>query len=267
MVLYEPVFESQFQQALLQAIDRRRRFKGNYGELVAIPTASYRNIKELMKPGISSSIAKGEQSNTSIVYGEWLILKLLRRAEEGESLDLEIGRFLTEKSSFSHSPPVAGSLEYRRGRHEPITIGILNGFIPSQGDAWKYTLDVLSHYFETALARQTEIPPEDLPEKSLLELIKMDIPPLAQELIGTYFESARLIGERTAELHLALASNLTDPDFYPEPFTTLYQRSIYQSMRNLTARTFRLMRSRLLTLTQADSRDGKRRPGKGRRYL
>ncbi len=248
MVLYEPVFESQFQQALLQAIDRRRRFKGNYGELVAIPTDSYRNIKELMKPGISSSIAKGEQSNTSIVYGEWLILKLLRRAEEGESLDLEIGRFLTEKSSFSHSPPVAGALEYRRGRHEPVTIGILNGFIPSQGDAWKYTLDVLSHYFETALARRTEIPPEDLPEKSLLELIKMDIPPLAQELIGTYFESARLIGERTAELHLALASNLTDPDFYPEPFTTLYQRSIYQSMRNLTARTCRLMRSRFLSL-------------------
>ena len=96
MVLYEPVAESQFQQALLQAIDRRRRFKGTYGELVAVSTASYRNIKLLMKPGISSAIMKGEQSNTSIVFGEWLILKLLRRAEEGESLDLEIGRFLTK---------------------------------------------------------------------------------------------------------------------------------------------------------------------------
>ena len=226
MVLYEPVAESQFQQALLQALDRRRRFKGTYGELVAVSTASYRNIKLLMKPGISSAIMKGEQSNTSIVFGEWLILKLLRRAEEGESLDLEIGRFLTEKSSFSHNPPVAGSLEYRQGRHEPITIGILNGFIPNQGDAWKYTLDALSHFFETALARQTEITPELLPEQNLLELIKMEVPPLAQELIGTYFESARLLGERTAELHLALAANLTDPDFYPEPFTTLYQRSM-----------------------------------------
>ncbi len=245
MIVYEPVVESEFHQVLLQAIDRRRRFKGASGELVAIPTASYRNIKSLMKPGIASAIMKGEQSNTSIVYGEWLILKLLRRAEEGESLDLEIGRFLTEKSSFSHNPPVAGYMEYRRGRQEPITIAILNGYIPNQGDAWKYTLDVLSHYFETALANRTEINPEDLPEKNLLDLIKMDVPNLAQELIGAYFESARLIGERTAEMHLALASNLTDPDFYPEPFTTLYQRSMYQSMRNLTARMFRLMRSRL----------------------
>ncbi len=198
MVVYEPVVESEFHQALLQAIDRRRRFKGASGELVANPTASYRNIKSLMKPGIASAIMKGEQSNTSIVYGEWLILKLLRRAEEGESLDLEIGRFLTE-SPFSHNPPVAGFMEYRRGRHEPITIGILNGYIPNQGDAWKYTLDVLSHFFETALAGRAEISSEDLPEKRLLDLIKMDVPNLAKELIGPYFESARLIGERTAE--------------------------------------------------------------------
>ena len=105
MIVYEPIFENQFQQALLQAIDRRRRFKGSYGELVAFSTASYRNLKRWMKTGISSSIAKAEQSNTSIVYGEWLIFKLLRRAEEGESLDLEIGRFLTEKSSFPIVPP------------------------------------------------------------------------------------------------------------------------------------------------------------------
>ncbi len=195
MVLYEPVVEGDFQRALLQAIDRRRRFKGMEGELVALPTAVYRHIKRLMKPDISTSIMKAEQSNTSIVYGEWLILKLLRRAEEGESLDLEIGRFLTEKSSFTHNPPVAGALEYRKERHEPITIGILNGFVPNQGDAWKYTLDALGHFFETALASQPEFGPEDLPVKHLLDLIRMEVPPLAQELIGAYFESARLLGE------------------------------------------------------------------------
>ena len=59
---------------------------------------------------------KAEQSNTSIVFGDWFVLKLLRRAEEGVNLDLEIGRFLTERSAFVHSPPVAGALEYRRTR-------------------------------------------------------------------------------------------------------------------------------------------------------
>ncbi len=69
-------------------------------------------------------------------------------------------------------------------------------------------------------------------------------------MIGPYLESARLLGERTADLHAALASNTTDPNFAPEPFSKLYQRSIYQSMRNLTARTFQLMRSRLKHLPE-----------------
>ena len=78
----------------------------------------------------------------------------------------------------------------------------------------------------------------------------MEVPTLAQEMIGPYLESVRLLGERTADLHAALASNTIDPDFAPEPFSKLYQRSIYQSMRNLTARTFQLMRSRLKHLPE-----------------
>ena len=57
-----------------------------------------------------------------------------------------------------------------------------------------------------------------------------------RELIGGYLDTARLLGLRTAELHLALAANRTDPAFAPEPFGKLYQRSLYQSMRNLTGR-------------------------------
>jgi len=197
---------------------------------------------------------KAEQSNTSIVFGDWMILKLLRRAEEGVNLDLEIGLFLTEKTSFVHNPPVVGALEYRRNRSEPITLGIVHGYVPNQGDAWKYTLDALGHYFDAALASHQELGPEDLPKKPLVALTKMELPALALELIGPYLESTRLLGERTAELHLALASDNLNPNFEPEPFTTLYQRSTYQSMRNLAARTFQLMGGRLKYL-----------PGKARR--
>jgi maltose alpha-D-glucosyltransferase/alpha-amylase len=65
---------------------------------------------------------------------------------------------------------------------------------------------------------------------------------MARETIGAFIESARLLGRRTAELHLALASDPSDPAFAPEPFTTLYQRSLYQSMRAPAVRTFRLLR-------------------------
>ncbi len=248
--LYEAVDEHSFHQALLESIGHRRHFKGTAGELVATPTRVLRRIQQLMKPHLSSAILKAEQSNTSIVFGDWLILKLLRRAEVGANLDLEIGLFLTEKSSFAHNPPVAGALEYRQGRGEPITLGILHGFVPNQGDAWKYTLDTLDHFFEAALATQADLGPDLVPLKPLLDLTEMEVPPLALRMIGPYLESARLLGERTAELHVALAAHTTDPHFAPEPFTTLYQRSIYQSMRNLTARTFQLMRSRIKHLPE-----------------
>jgi maltose alpha-D-glucosyltransferase/alpha-amylase len=50
--------------------------------------------------------------------------------------------------------------------------------------------------------------------------------------MGSYIEAVRLLGQRTGELHLALASQEQDPRFAPEPFTAHYQRSLYQSMRN-----------------------------------
>jgi maltose alpha-D-glucosyltransferase / alpha-amylase len=249
-MLYEVIGEPAFHQALLESVARRRHFKGAAGELTGHHTSVLRHIQRMMKPPLASAIMKAEQSNTSIVFGEWLILKLLRRAEEGVNLDLEIGLFLTEKSSFAHNPPVVGHLEYRHHRHEPITLGIVHGFVPNQGDAWKYTLDALGHYFETALASQEELNPDLLPHKPLVALARLELPTLATDLIGPYLESARLLGERTAEMHTALAGNSMNPHFAPELFTTLYQRSIYQSMRNLAARTFQLMRSRLKHLPE-----------------
>jgi len=62
--------------------------------------------------------------------------------------------------------------------------------------------------------------------------------------------TVRLLGERTAELHIALASG-RGKDFEPEPFSELYQRSLYDSMRTLTKKTFRLLRQRLPGLPEA----------------
>jgi maltose alpha-D-glucosyltransferase/alpha-amylase len=55
---------------------------------------------------------------------------------------------------------------------------------------------------------------------------------------------AGLLGKRTAELHLALFSDKEEPDFAPERFSLLWQRSVFQSMQTLTKRVFRLLRSK-----------------------
>jgi maltose alpha-D-glucosyltransferase / alpha-amylase len=62
---------------------------------------------------------------------------------------------------------------------------------------------------------------------------------------------ARLLGQRTAELHLALASGTEDPAFAPEPFTPFSRRSLYQSLRNLIMRVFDLLEAQRESLTDA----------------
>jgi maltose alpha-D-glucosyltransferase/alpha-amylase len=89
------------------------------------------------------------------------------------------------------------------------------------------------------------------PPPSLLERARLEVPRQADEVIGSFLQSARLLGRRTAELHNALAEGEGDA-FAPEPFTPHHQRSVYQSMRNLTGRTLALLRRGLAALPERE---------------
>jgi maltose alpha-D-glucosyltransferase/alpha-amylase len=90
-----------------------------------------------------------------------------------------------------------------------------------------------------------------VPRASFLDLAETAVPPDVSELIGIYIESVRILALRTAELHRVLASPSEDPKFAPEPFSKLYQRSLYQSMRTLAGRTLPLLRRHLKDLPEA----------------
>jgi maltose alpha-D-glucosyltransferase/alpha-amylase len=75
-------------------------------------------------------------------------------------------------------------------------------------------------------------------------LAREEADPLAVELLGAYLDGARLLGRRVGELHLALASNQSEPEFAPEPFSSFFQRSAYQSMRNLLTEAIRAINRR-----------------------
>jgi len=247
-VLYDAIEDPTLCAALLDAIGRRRRFKAGGGELVATTTRAFRTLHGPAEQMLAASVVRGEQSNTSVVYGDRLILKLYRRVREGMNPDLEIGRFLTERTRFAHSAAVAGAIEYRAGRAAPTSIAILQQFVPNASDAWRYTIDQVRRYFDRALAKHQEGAAVTVSDHSVLDLIAEEPPPLVGEMLGAYVEFARLLGRRTAELHAALASRPDDPAFAPEPFTSFYQRALYQSMRNLTERTFRLLHERMRSL-------------------
>jgi maltose alpha-D-glucosyltransferase/alpha-amylase len=243
-LIYDASVNRRFCEVVLHAINHRRCWKGLQGEMCATPTQAFRRILVRGEAPPEPAILKAEQSNTSVVFKDRFILKLFRRLEEGINPDLEIGRFLTQKG-FPHAPPVAGALEYQRRRGTALTLAVLHGLVSNQGDAWQYTQDVLARYLEYVLAQKQEWKKISLPHTHFVDLIGGDFDPFASEMIGPYLESAQLLGVRTAELHITLASSAGYPEFRPEPFSKLYQRSLYQSMRNMTRQVFQLLRRSL----------------------
>jgi maltose alpha-D-glucosyltransferase/alpha-amylase len=244
-VLYDAIGDREVGNAFLAAIRRRRRFKGQEGTVATGRTRALKTLSQDGTKALEPSLAPWEQSNSSILYGDRMVLKMFRRLGEGMNPDLEIGRFLTEKTAFEHIPPVAGLLEYRAGRGEPKTLAILQGFVPNEGDAWQFTLDEVERYFERVMVKRQTTPDAPAADMALLELARATPSDLASELMGGYLETARLIGHRTAGLHLALASGTDDTGFAPESFTRLYQRSLYQSLRNQCTRVLHALEETL----------------------
>ncbi|MCM8748606.1 maltose alpha-D-glucosyltransferase [Thermomicrobiaceae bacterium CFH 74404] len=257
-LLVDALADPAFGLALVEAIGRRRRFADGAGAVIAQPTRAFRWLVNSSTPLPEPGLSRAEQSNNSLIYGDRLILKLFRRVEPGLNPDLEIGRFLTEKARFEHTPPVAGSLEYQSGQGEPMTLGILQGYVVNEGDAWQYTLDTLGGYIERVLASQIDPPEVSLATPDLLACAAQEPPPEAYELIDTYIESAHLLGRRTAELHAALASERQDPAFVPESFTPHYQQSVRQAMRSFAAQTLQTLRKQLARLPEPVRADAER---------
>jgi len=245
----EGLSEKAFCLALGEAIGCRRRFQTAQGEIEGVLVSGLPREWKASGHSLEPNLLKTEQTNTSIVFGERWILKLFRRIEDGVNPEWEMGRFLTEKAAFPYVPKTVGALEYRfrTGDREPMTLGILQTFVSHARNAWDHTLGILARYLDDLLTASWNRP--QLPQKSHIDLVGADVPPLAGERIGSYLEWARLLGKRTAQLHLALVAS-EDPRFAPEPFTDFVQRSVYQSMHSLAALTFQSLRHHLNRLNQ-----------------
>lgn len=245
-VLFEAVVDKNVLSIPLEAIANQSSYQGKSGKLVATSTNILQDIYN-SSTNFEPYLRQGEISKTSIVYEDRLLLKLFRKIDTGINPGLEIGRFLQEKKYLKHFASLAGALEYVRPNAQPITLGILQEFIPDTISSWDYTLDRLRDYFEAVNVQQSliEVP---VPRTSLLDLQAAEFPE-STLIIGSYLNSARLLGKRTAELHIALASEVDDPDFVPEPFSVFYQRSIYQSARTLTGKVLLLLKKQLKQLS------------------
>ncbi len=238
VVLYEPLVDASFCAALLRLVEDVRSLKGAHGEISGWRTDEFERAWGDRSQSPSARVMRAEQSNTSIVYGDRLILKLFRRLETGLNPDLEISAHLT-RGGFPHTPPVAGAIEYRRGDAAPWALASLQRFVPNQGDAWQYTLAALEPVL-TPAAVARPLPAEVLqPMQGSLVSAARQSPPSD---LGGYIADAERLGVRTGEMHLALAQDDGDDAFTPEPLTPREQQGIAQRTRALVDETFDLLR-------------------------
>jgi maltose alpha-D-glucosyltransferase / alpha-amylase len=249
-VLYAAEGDPELARALLDVIASGRRLAGEAGHLVAATTGAFAE-RAAGAEGAQPALLSGEQSNSSIRFGDAFLLKLFRKLDPGVNPDLEIGAFLTERAAFPHTAPVCGSMTYEPRRGPSTTLALLQGYVPSEGDAWKFTLDAVGRFFEGLVGDRRGRERAPAPPAGLLTAARAAPPALAQERIGAFLGSAALLGRRTAELHRALASDASLPAFAPEPFSRVEQRASYQSQRNLVEEVFDLLRRRQPELPEA----------------
>jgi maltose alpha-D-glucosyltransferase / alpha-amylase len=163
---------------------------------------------------LTSRVGSAEQSNTSILYGDQLFLKLFRRVQPEENPDVEIGRFLTEVARFTGIPPFMGEISVSSPGSEMTTVAMLQGLVPNDGDGWQWFVTELAEWLG---GMGGEAPPAAAQGLNL-RATRMEVP---KDLAGAKatFDAAALLGRRTAEMHLALSSSADVPAFTPEPMT------------------------------------------------
>ncbi|MGH9471346.1 MAG: maltokinase N-terminal cap-like domain-containing protein [Terriglobales bacterium] len=180
--------DAAWQRACLDASRENRRFAGRRGEFVFSASARHGRWLAELTSGFRGRLSRAEQSNSSVIFAraegaDLLLLKCFRRLAAGLNPDYEVTQFLGERTDFTSLPLLAGGIAYRpQGEGEPWTLALWQQYIANHGDGWSYMVEALAdgHESEALLA----------------------------ELGG--------LGQRTAELHAALASG-TEPSFAPEP--------------------------------------------------
>jgi maltose alpha-D-glucosyltransferase/alpha-amylase len=239
-LLYDGLFDDGTCQILLAMMQERReagmrdgRLRGDHLELAPAHLSA----------DASTAITRTapDQSNTSVMFGRQLIMKLFRRVEPGPNPDVEIVDYLT-RSGFTRVPPLRGTIEYQPSSDSPAAIVMLQEFVPNQGNGWQVTIESLDRYFDHVMGLR-------LPQTSEREVVDFftsgsPVPGHVAEAITSYLATAEVLGRRTGELHVQLADT-AELAFIPEPYTRTDLDGTADGLRRHADQQLKLLETRI----------------------
>jgi maltose alpha-D-glucosyltransferase/alpha-amylase len=210
-----------FPRAVLRRLRSAGRLRLERGEIEFRPSAL---MAEFSVPD-DAEIRRlsAEQSNSSLIVGDAVVLKLIRRITPGIHPEGEMTRYLTDRG-FSNTAPLYGDVVRLDEDGTPYTLAIVQGFVRNQGDGWAWTLDFLARTVdELAVTGES-----DAAENGEF---------------ATYRAFAAALGRRLAELHAVLAASSDDPDFAPEPADATVRAGWAESVLEQVDGAFTLLRA------------------------
>ncbi len=215
-VLKEALGDPRFIAAVIRALGEDRTLTTPDGVLRFSRTSAYFRLQEEEKQSIKKLGA--EQSNSSILIANKMILKAYRKLESGIQPELEMGRYLTEMAGYRNTPPFLGSVEQFDQDGQPTALAVIQGFVPNQGDGWSFTMDHMKRFFNGILEGNQGEPANH-----------------------AYSALSERLGVRIAELHRALAIESGDPAFQPELIPSADVAGWRQQIRAEAETTFGLL--------------------------
>ncbi|PLX25841.1 MAG: maltose alpha-D-glucosyltransferase [Salinivirgaceae bacterium] len=239
--IYDGFFDPEIQLRLFKNIVNRKKILTNNGTVRFLGNkklSNYVNETEEIKPRMMVM----RRTNTSIMFNNDYNLKIYRKLDTLINPDLQISEFLSKKIKFPYIPTLAGRIELESSGFN-IVLGKIQEAEDYQNDARHYMLDNLQRFYENIQMRNDN--PEEYPLKGSLTTPlshqQIEDKHISELLNMLAVEQIRLLGERTAELHLALSSDKDDPEFDAEEFSLHYQRSLYSSYQSPVRETYQLL--------------------------
>jgi maltose alpha-D-glucosyltransferase/alpha-amylase len=247
-VLHDALATGDAASAILLAAREQVTIHGTTGAVRGRAYPALREVPSDLVPRPQSF----DQSNTTVPFGERLLVKVFRQLEPGINAELEIGEHLAAHGKVARVPPVLGAVTYHPPRGPASALAVVSEFVPNEGSAWDLFTRELEKLFDAVVGDPDEAPPR--PTEHVFELAAAEPPAALVRRAATHLAWARQLGRRTAEVHQALAGG---GDFAPERFTVMHQQSLFQGGRALMARTFERLARRLPDLppeVQVDAR-------------